>query len=298
MADALPKVSVIVPVCNAERALPRLMASLRVQEYPRELTEVLLVDNNSTDRSGEMIRQFPDAIALSQTKWQSPGATRNVGIERATGEVLAFIDADCWASPKWLRTGVQRLIGDNYDRVAGRVEFVLSSYPNVYEIFDSALNFRQDDFVSKGWCGTGNLFVPRRLFREIGVFDPELISHEDSEFGIRATRADKSLGYAPDAVVYHRARTSLMSLVRKWIRTEYGAAQVYRRYGLLDLHLWCKKANWRPLVRQWEAFPPEIRSNPHMRLTIDLLANILRLAGNTGNFLGSWDIGMRAPKAS
>lgn len=291
MADALPKVSIIVPVYNAERALPRLMASLRAQEYPRELMEVLLVDNNSTDRSSETIRQFPDAVAFSQTKWQSPGATRNVGIERATGEVLAFIDADCWASPTWLRTGVHRLIRENYDRVAGRVEFVLSPHPNIYEIFDSALNFRQDDFVSRGWCGTGNLFVPRRLFHEIGVFDPELISHEDSEFGIRATRAGKNLGYAPDAVVYHRARASLMSLIGKWVRTEYGAAQAYRRHGISELHLWYKKANYRPLIGTWRNFPAEVRNNAHLRLAIGGIANILRLAGNMGNFLGYFGIG-------
>ena len=49
----------------------------------------------------------------------------------------------------------------------------------------------------------------RSVFDEVGLFDAELISHEDSEWGLRATRAGKSLDYAPEAVVYHRARTSL-----------------------------------------------------------------------------------------
>jgi len=298
MAEGLPRVSVIVPVYNAERALPRLVESLRRQTYPRDRVELILVDNNSTDRSREVMAGFPDVVVLEQTRWQGPGATRNAGIARARGEVLAFVDADCWAHPDWLRAGIGRLVEDRLDRVAGRVEFVLSRRPNIYEIYDSAVNFQQPDFVERGWCGTGNLFVRREVFEEVGLFDPELISCEDSEFGLRATRAGKSLGYAPDAVVYHRARTSLMALVRKWIRTEYGAAQAYRRHGLHEMQLWTRKANYRPLFGVWKGFPPHVRSNSHLRFAIDAIANVLRYAGNLGNFLGYFDLGRLARRAS
>jgi len=286
MNQTAPNVTIIVPVYNAERALGRLMASLRTQDYPRDRVEIILVDNNSTDNTVEVIRQYDDAIGLSFNDWQSSYASRNVGIERASGEVLAFIDADCWAHPQWLKAGVTKLMDDNLDRVAGRVEFVLSAHPNIYEIFDSARNFRQADFVNRGWSGAGCLFIRKALMREIGPFDPHLISNGDCEFGLRATRAGKTLGYAPEAVIYHRARASLKALVKKWIRTEYGAAQVYRRHGLLPLHLWCKKANYRPLVGVWREFPPEIQENSHMRLAIDGISNVLRYAGNFGNFLG------------
>jgi len=313
MGHALPSVSVIVPVHNAERTLPRLMASLRAQSYPRERVEILLVDNRSTDRSAEVIRGCADAKAFSQAKWQSPAATRNEGILASRGEALAFIDADCWAHPEWLSRGIRALQGEGryyapeegcqrvsergLDRVAGRVEFVLPRRPNIYEIYDSAVNFRQTDFLSAGWCGTGNLFVRRGVFDEVGLFDPELISHEDSEWGLRATRGGKSLGYAPGAVVYHLARTSLRSLVRKWIRTEYGAAQVWRRHGLFEMHLWTKKANYRPLIGAWRAFPVPVRENPRLRMTMDGIANVLRLAGNLGSFLGYFDLGsQRRPR--
>jgi GT2 family glycosyltransferase len=286
MSGPLPSVSVIVPVYNAVRALPRLAASLWAQDYPRDRTEIIFVDNNSTDGSGALVRRLPDVIGLSQTTYQGPGATRNTGIEKASGEVLAFIDADCWAHPNWLSAGVRMLVDRGLDRVAGHVEFVLSPYPNVYEIFDAAINFRQTDFVSGGWCGTGNLFTPRKLFNEIGTFDPPLISCEDTEFGVRASRAGKSLGFAPEAVVYHRARTSLGSLVKKWIRTEYGAAQVWKRHGLLELHLWDRKANYRPLHEVWRSLPPEAQASARMRLAVDGIANVLRLAGDLGSFLG------------
>ncbi len=286
MSDRRPTVSVITPVYNAAAALPRLMASLRAQEYPRERVEIILVDNDSTDGSGEVIKSFPDVVVLRQTAYRGPGATRNAGIERAQGDVLAFIDADCWAHPAWLRTGVEKLVGEGLDRVAGHVEFVLSPYPNLYETYDAAINFRQTDFMEGGWCGTGNLFTRQGLFDELGLFDPVLISCEDTEFGMRASRAGKTLGFAPGAIVYHQARTSLGALVKKWIRTEYGAAQVWKRHGLLELHLWSKKANYRPLRGVWRGFPPEARRSGRMRWAVDGIANILRMAGNLGSFLG------------
>jgi glycosyltransferase involved in cell wall biosynthesis len=289
-----PFVSVIVPVYNAEAALPRLMASLRAQSYPKDRVEFLMVDNGSTDRSREALSRCPGIKVLSQTEWQGPAATRNEGIRHACGEVLAFIDADCWAHPEWLREGVKALLERRLDRIAGRVEMVLSRRPNIYELYDCGVNFRQTDFVSEGWSGTGNLFVWKRVFDQVGLFEPSLLSHEDSEWGLRATEAGKSLGYASDAQVCHRARQSLKSLVRKWIRTEYGAAQVYRRRGIFELHLWNRKANYRPLTGTWRAFPPSVRENPHLRVTMDGISNILRLAGNLGSFLGYYGIGRRS----
>jgi glycosyltransferase involved in cell wall biosynthesis len=290
-----PFVSVIVPVYNAASALPRLMASLRAQSYPKDRIEFLMVDNGSTDGSREALGRFSEIKALSQTEWQGPAATRNEGIRRARGEVLAFIDADCWAHPEWLKEGVKALLERRLDRVAGHVEMVLSGHPNIYEIYDRGVNFRQTDFVSEGWSGTGNLFVWKRVFDEVGLFEPSLISHEDSEWGLRATEAGKSLGYASDARVYHRARRSLKSLVKKWVRTEYGAAQVYRRRGIFELHLWRKKANWRPLCGTWRTFPPAC-SNEHLRMTFDLIANILRAAGNFGSLLGYYELGLGRTK--
>lgn len=282
----IPRVSIITPILNARNAIGPLLESLRRQRYPRDRFEIIFVDNGSNDGSWEIISLMPDIKAMRETARRSSGAARNAGIRAAGGEILAFIDADCRAHPDWLANGARCMKEANADRVAGRVDFILSKRPNIYEIFDSRRNFIQTDYVGAGWSGTGNLFVRRGVFDEVGQFDAALRSHMDQEWGLRATRAGKSLAFEPRAIVSHPARRTLRSLAKKWFRTEFGAGQVYRRAGLLELQLWYKKANYRPLTGIWRIFPEEMRRSRTFRLEIDILANIMRYAGNIGNFFG------------
>ncbi|HET8615705.1 MAG TPA: CDP-glycerol glycerophosphotransferase family protein [Actinomycetales bacterium] len=91
----MPLVSVVVPVHDVEDFLPECLASLAAQTL--DDLEVVLVDDDSSDRSGEIAREF----AAGRGAWQvlsvdghSPGAARNAGISVATGTYLSFVDAD------------------------------------------------------------------------------------------------------------------------------------------------------------------------------------------------------------
>ncbi len=285
-----PTVSVISPVYNAGGALGRLVRSLHDQTYDRGRIEVILVDNNSTDGSWEWIADRTDVIGMRQMAFQTPGATRNVGIERATGEIIALIDADCWAHPRWLEQGIACLLDDGHDRVAGRVDFVFSPRPNIHEVFDSGVNFQQREFVDQEWSGTGNLFFRRELIAEVGALDPTLRSAEDCEFGLRASARGKSLGFAPDAVVYHRTRRTFWSQFRKFIRTGYGCGQLCRKYGYYKTSAFYRKANYRPVHGTWREFARAATLTPRERIQIDLLWNAYRMASNIGNFAGYFDL--------
>ena len=285
-----PTISIVSPVYNAAGNLDELVRSLRSQTYGHDRMEVILVDNDSTDASWEWIAARTDIVGLQQTAFQTPGATRNLGIERATGEIIALIDADCRAHPRWLERGVASLLDDGYDRVAGRVAFVFSRRPNIHEIFDSGVNFQQRDFVTQKWSGTGNLFFRRDLIAEVGALDPTLRSAEDCEFGLRASAHGKSLGFASGAVVYHRTRRTFWSLFRKFIRTGYGCGQIYRKYGHYETSVFYRKANYRPLHGTWRHFSRAATLTPRERIQIDLLWNAFRMASNIGNFAGYFDL--------
>ena len=113
----LPLVSVIVPVRNEEHLIAQCLRSLLDQDYPKDRLEVLVVDNDSTDRSREIIRQFPVQYLFEKKKGAS--AARNAGARAARGDLLAFTDSDCVVPSHWVSRLVSALNEDSVDAVGG-----------------------------------------------------------------------------------------------------------------------------------------------------------------------------------
>ena len=90
--------SVVVPVYNGARCLPRCLASLQRQTHPR--VEILVVDDGSTDGTPALVNAPVRLLSTGGRK--GPGAARNVGARAATGAVLFFTDADVVAPPEWI----------------------------------------------------------------------------------------------------------------------------------------------------------------------------------------------------
>ena len=91
----MPTISVIVPVYNIMELLPRCVASLRGQTYAD--LEILLVDDGSTDGTGELCDRLAAEDSRIRVLHKENGGTssaRNLGIENARGEFLGFVDSD------------------------------------------------------------------------------------------------------------------------------------------------------------------------------------------------------------
>src|SRR5579883_3304958 len=101
-----PAISVIIPARNEERVIARCLQALADQTIPRELMEVLLVDNGSIDNTIAVAQSFSERLLL--TILHRPGlrisALRNAGARHSHGKILAFLDADCVPRPDWLET--------------------------------------------------------------------------------------------------------------------------------------------------------------------------------------------------
>lgn len=218
-AAALPSVSVIVPVYNGAAALAGCLDSLARQTYPAARTEVLVVDNGSTEDIAAVVgRHLPSATLLHEPV---PGsyAARNRGLQHATGEVLAFTDADCLPQPAWLAAGVAAL----RDRpaaglVVGPVEIFPQDgqRPTGAELYDMEHGIRQIDYLEKQHCGaTANLFTRRAVVERVGPFNAALKSGGDIEWGQRVWAAGFPQVYCPEALVLHPARRTLGTLTSK-----------------------------------------------------------------------------------
>lgn len=101
-------ISVIVPVYNAVKTLPRCIASLKHQDISCKEIELIFVDNGSTDGSLEFLLEETGILALQEAK-QGAYCARNLGALRSSGDILAFTDPDCVVSSGWLRAAVDTL---------------------------------------------------------------------------------------------------------------------------------------------------------------------------------------------
>ena len=260
MVDDWPFVSIIVPVYNGGRTIDALLSSLLALDYPADRHEILIVDNKSTDDTRERIQRYPVTL-LEETEIQSSYAARNRGIEAAKGEILAFTDADCVVEPTWLK----RLLADHEDSRWGGFVGSRKAYPpaNLIErycahegMFDLSRLQKplfQADSIGERLCSrvpvldyrshillpadlisppTANVAYRRIVFEKIGYFDQRMTSGGDLDLAWRLqTLTDWQIAIMPDAIIYHRHRTSLRGLTSLYRNHAAGHAILALKYG-------------------------------------------------------------------
>lgn len=211
-------VSVIIPMYNAERTLAACLDGLAAQEHPRADHEVLLVDNGSTDSSVSIARGYPGVTLLSEPR---PGAyaARNLGLQRARGDVIAFTDPDCVPAPSWIREiaaalgepGLELLCGK---RLPARRSPVLASIADYENTKDGFVLDGEDEELYYGY--SSNMGVRKSLFDLIGPF-LERPRGADTLFVRRVAqvRSCAAIRYLPTAVVTHLELDGLSTYYKK-----------------------------------------------------------------------------------
>jgi len=225
-----PFVSVIVPVYQDLDHLPRLLGAMERQSYPANNFETLIVFN---DRNECPSRTLGTDVSVRFLTEEIPGsyAARNKGIANARGRVLAFTDVDCVPDRDWLKIGVEAL-NENLDRgyVGGKIEIVSNSgpRPTIAERYETSVHFRQDLYVKDGhFAATANMFTTRDVIDRIGMFNPNLKSSGDKEWGERAASSGFQGFHESRAIVGHPGR-SLGELLRKARRLAGGRVDYQR----------------------------------------------------------------------
>ncbi len=170
-------VSVVVPVYNAQRYLGQAIESILGQEYPA--TEIIMVDDGSMDGSYDLARSFSGVRVIRQANGGS-AAARNSGIRLATGEYLAFLDADDLWMPGKLDLQLAALQQDsNLNLVAGYVE-------EFYENPAIAQAVRLERHSGERAYTIGALLMRRTDFLRVGMMDEGLRFGEFMDWHSRA----------------------------------------------------------------------------------------------------------------
>ena len=222
-----PHVSVIIPHYRDPVGLEICLRALERQTYPADDFEVIVADNNSPEGPAAVEAVIAGRAKLTVVRERGAGPARNGGVTLARGEILAFIDSDCVAEPKWLEEGVAGLAG--YDFVGGRVTVLVDDLAHMTgpEAFERVFAFDFKTYITKkGFTGSGNLFCPRTVFDQVGGFRTGV--SEDVEWSHRARGMGFRLGYVPRAIVGHPARRTWDELTSKWARVNAETYGLYR----------------------------------------------------------------------
>jgi glycosyltransferase involved in cell wall biosynthesis len=208
------KISAIIPAFNAERTIARALHSVLAQTRPAD--EILVIDDGSTDKTAEAVRAFGDRVRLITQANAGASVARNTGIKSASGDWIAFLDADDeWLEAKlalqsehltrhpelkWTfsnmswdkeKKGVVLPIHPT-DRLSAAVQEV--------EYFEDYFSGYMEGF----FASTITLMIHRSVFDQVGLFEPGMKRAQDNDLWFRIAYQFPRIGYLPQSLsVYH-----------------------------------------------------------------------------------------------
>jgi glycosyltransferase involved in cell wall biosynthesis len=231
-APTVPFVSVVVPARNAEQTLGECLESLLRLDYDPERREILVVENGSTDRTGEIIDEYR-VHRLFESR-RGPSAARNRGVAAARGEIVAFTDADCVATKGWLRALVAGFAASDVWGVAGEIVAYPPRTPAERYLARYKARWQAPALeAARPFAVTSNVAFRRATFDRLGVFDTRLIKGQDKDFGWRfSADPELRLVYSREALVLHHHRATAWRLLAQHAGWGYGAALLHRKHGL------------------------------------------------------------------
>ncbi len=222
-------ISVVVPFYNAGRHIEDCIKALLTQDYPSTRYEIIMVDNNSTDGSADLVRKYASIRLLAEPK-QGAYAARNRGVAAAKGRIIAFTDADCVPNADWLQKIMAAMRAPGVELVQGGRLFALESPAlsilAAHESERAAYVFSaKSSSICYGY--TNNMAVRRDLFGRIGPF-LEIDRSADSIFVYRVIEdySPEVIRYVPDMRIRHLEITS----VWQWLRKRFIYGRSYQQY--------------------------------------------------------------------
>lgn len=191
------KVSVVIPAYNSEDLIIEAIESVYNQTADPcyQLHEVIIVDDGSSDRTEEVIGAYKetgqrDTLHYIKQSNGGPSAARNAGLLRATGELIALLDADDLWMPDKLKLQVMQFqknhkAGIVYGQFINRVfkkngEFF--EYPVVKRFYKGDI---KKELLRCNFIGTSTVMIKREVVARIGLFNPELRLAEDYDYWLR-----------------------------------------------------------------------------------------------------------------
>ncbi|MEZ5735857.1 MAG: glycosyltransferase family A protein [Novosphingobium sp.] len=210
----MPSVSVVIPVHNGEKYLAESIESVLGQSYPA--TEILVIDNASTDGTGVVAQSFPQ-VSYHRLEEKGLAKALNYAIERCCGGLLAFLDADDLWTPDRLEKQLDALAHQpDLDIVFGHVEQFVS--PELDEEAKARLVIRDKLVPGRNKSA---MLIRMESFRRAGPFAPEAQMGDFIEWYMRARDSGLEELMLEDVVCMRRIHGNNMGYTDRDNRVEY-----------------------------------------------------------------------------
>ncbi|MHA4893375.1 glycosyltransferase family 2 protein [Pedobacter sp. PWIIR3] len=231
LADGITKVSIIVAARNEEDNIKKTIEDLLAQSYDKELTEIIIIDDHSTDETGSIVSSYATKgvrlITLNESKALNSYKKKAIqtAIADCKGDLIITTDADCRMGPRWLSTIVAYYEEKGYKMISSPV-----AYFQEKSFFEKAQALEFLYLIGLGastignkrpsTCNGANLCYERKAFYEVGGFrgiddlasgDDELLLHK------MAAKYDNNIGFLKneDAIVYTHAKPNLGEFIQQ-----------------------------------------------------------------------------------
>jgi glycosyltransferase involved in cell wall biosynthesis len=209
-----PTVSCIVPVFNGERYLREALDSILAQSH--QALDVLVVDDGSSDASAAVAQSYGDRVRYFFQPNAGPAAARNLGLEAAQGEFVAFLDADDRWHPEKLTLQLARF------GARPELDYCVTHVQNFWvpELKEEEEQFR-GHARSRPIAGyvTGTVLAPLALFRTVGGFNRELPHADGTDWFLRADTNGAVKELLPEVLLFRRMHPG------NWSRTGASASR-------------------------------------------------------------------------
>jgi cellulose synthase/poly-beta-1,6-N-acetylglucosamine synthase-like glycosyltransferase len=250
MGSELPFVSIIVPVKNEEKVVGRLLKALGDLSYPLGKKEVIVVNDASTDRTGEICHRYalehPEVRVLERTRSTTKAGALNFGLRYARGEIIATFDGDSVPEPDALLKAVKYFADHSVAAVQGRICSInegqnmltrFLSYESAvqYEVY---LGGKDALDLYVGLAGTCQ-FIRKEALLSIDGWNENCLG-EDTDVSVKLIEQGQVIRYASEVRTFEESPFNIRSLLAQRARWYRGNIEVGLRFGRL-----MKKPNLR-----------------------------------------------------
>lgn len=290
------ELSVVIPSYNSSRTIRECLNSLIAQEGFNRFFDVIVVDSGE-DSTAEIVRkEYPEVHLIKNETRLHQAAARNIGMQRASGEIVGFIDSDCVARPDWVTQMI--LLHEEHPEVLAVTGIVLNGTP-YHPVGTLSYLMEFNEFVPgspERYIGIllgGNLSVKKNRFREIGIQFPNIYHSEDTLLAARIVEEGGTILFSPRVGVYHLNRTSMRDLLRHAYILGKASAKARKKASLYGR--WLRRfpalSVLLPFIRWARGFSRLIRFNRLYALQFALLTPLYLIVATSWSLAFGLEIG-------